>query len=59
MWWTLTGNFGNFLPIDWSKTYARELYNKALHLKQVLVGINYFSILKYICIAECVVVIFV
>ena len=23
MWWTITGNFGNILPIDWSKTFAQ------------------------------------
>ena len=23
VWWTLTGNFGNMMPIDWTKTYAR------------------------------------
>ncbi|KAM7348026.1 fasciculation and elongation protein Unc-76 isoform 2-T2 [Cochliomyia hominivorax] len=22
MWWTITGNFGNILPIDWSKSYT-------------------------------------
>uniref|UniRef100_A0A915L6X4 Fasciculation and elongation protein zeta-2 n=1 Tax=Romanomermis culicivorax TaxID=13658 RepID=A0A915L6X4_ROMCU len=25
IWLTLTGNFGNILPIDWSKSYARKL----------------------------------
>ncbi|VEN61240.1 unnamed protein product [Callosobruchus maculatus] len=34
MWWTLTGNFGNILPIDWSKSYARKLQINALHLEQ-------------------------
>ncbi|KAK7104702.1 hypothetical protein V1264_019376 [Littorina saxatilis] len=33
MWWTITGNFGNLLPIDWSKTYARQLQSQVLHLK--------------------------
>lgn len=33
MWWTITGNFGNILPIDWSKTYARQLQEQALHLR--------------------------
>jgi len=23
VWWTLTGNFGNIMPIDWTKTYTR------------------------------------
>src|SRR6266487_5110910 len=32
MWWTLTGNFGNILPIDWSKTYARKLQLPTLNL---------------------------
>ncbi|XP_060530283.1 fasciculation and elongation protein zeta-2 [Cylas formicarius] len=34
MWWTITGNFGNILPIDWSKSYARKLQIEALHLEQ-------------------------
>lgn len=32
MWWTITGNFGNILPIDWSKTYARQMHVPALKL---------------------------
>ena len=24
VWWTLTGNFGNIMPIDWTKTYTRH-----------------------------------
>ncbi|XP_074653041.1 fasciculation and elongation protein zeta-2-like isoform X2 [Tubulanus polymorphus] len=32
MWWTITGNYGNILPIDWSKSYARQLQTKALKL---------------------------
>ncbi|CAG2118810.1 unnamed protein product, partial [Medioppia subpectinata] len=32
MWWTLTGNYGNILPIDWSKTYARSLHLPALNI---------------------------
>ena len=28
MWWTITGNFGNILPIDWSKTYTRPLHTR-------------------------------
>ncbi|GAB6025045.1 fasciculation and elongation protein zeta [Chamberlinius hualienensis] len=32
MWWTITGNFGNILPIDWSKSYARQLHMPALNL---------------------------
>lgn len=36
MWWTITGNFGNILPIDWSKSHARERHMPALHLGQCL-----------------------
>lgn len=32
MWWTITGNFGNILPIDWSKSYARQMHVPALNL---------------------------
>ncbi|CAD7087112.1 unnamed protein product [Hermetia illucens] len=32
MWWTITGNFGNILPIDWSKSYARRMHLPALNL---------------------------
>ncbi|XP_071079864.1 fasciculation and elongation protein zeta-2-like [Haliotis cracherodii] len=32
MWWTITGNFGNILPIDWSKTYTRQLHTRVLNL---------------------------
>lgn len=34
MWWTITGNFGNILPIDWSKSYARQMHMPALKLNQ-------------------------
>ncbi|KAK3092338.1 hypothetical protein FSP39_001514 [Pinctada imbricata] len=34
MWWTITGNFGNILPIDWSKSYAKQLQTKALNLTE-------------------------
>lgn len=34
MWWTITGNFGNILPIDWSKSYSRKVHMPALNLKQ-------------------------
>lgn len=34
MWWTITGNFGNILPIDWSKSYARQMHMPALALGQ-------------------------
>ncbi|KAF0310054.1 Fasciculation and elongation protein zeta-2 [Amphibalanus amphitrite] len=32
MWWTITGNFGNILPIDWAKSHARKLHMPALNL---------------------------
>lgn len=32
MWWTITGNFGNILPIDWSKSYARKVQLPVLNL---------------------------
>ncbi|XP_065160377.1 fasciculation and elongation protein zeta-2 [Atheta coriaria] len=34
MWWTITGNFGNILPIDWSKSYARRMHMPALNLNE-------------------------
>lgn len=34
MWYTLTGNFGNLLPIDyWSKTLIRKYHARSLDLK--------------------------
>ena len=33
MWWTLTGNFGNILPVDWSQSYARKLQLPSLKAK--------------------------
>ncbi|ELU04544.1 hypothetical protein CAPTEDRAFT_168941 [Capitella teleta] len=32
MWWTITGNFGNILPIDWSKSHTRQLQEQSLNL---------------------------
>lgn len=32
MWWTITGNFGNILPIDWSKSYTRQMHVPTLKL---------------------------
>jgi len=32
MWWTLTGNYGNILPIDWSKSMSRRLHLPTLQL---------------------------
>ncbi|KAK5643349.1 hypothetical protein RI129_007194 [Pyrocoelia pectoralis] len=34
MWWTITGNFGNILPIDWSKSCARKLHMPSLNLNE-------------------------
>lgn len=34
MWWTITGTFGNILPIDWSKSCARKMHVPALNLNQ-------------------------
>lgn len=34
MWWTITGNFGNILPIDWSKSYARKLHLNTLNINE-------------------------
>jgi len=32
VWWTLTGNFGNMMPIDWTKSYTREKHLPTLNL---------------------------
>ncbi|XP_067636165.1 fasciculation and elongation protein zeta-2 [Eurosta solidaginis] len=32
MWWTITGNFGNILPIDWSKSFTRQMHMPTLNL---------------------------
>ncbi|XP_059607613.1 fasciculation and elongation protein zeta-2 [Phlebotomus argentipes] len=32
MWWTITGNFGNILPIDWSKSFTRQMHIPTLNL---------------------------
>jgi len=32
VWWTLTGNFGNMMPIDWSKSYTRAHHLPTLNL---------------------------
>ncbi|XP_055845873.1 fasciculation and elongation protein zeta-2 isoform X2 [Episyrphus balteatus] len=34
MWWTITGNFGNILPIDWSKSYTRQMHMPTLNLAE-------------------------
>lgn len=34
MWWTITGNFGNILPIDWSKSFAKQMHVPALKLER-------------------------
>ena len=34
IWYTLTGNFGNLLPIDyWSKSLIRKYHNNSLNIK--------------------------
>lgn len=33
-WWTLTGNYGNILPIDWSKSYVKQMKEKVLHIEE-------------------------
>lgn len=43
MWWTITGNFGNILPIDWSKSYARKVQLPVLSLN------NNLQVKKKIC----------
>ncbi|KAL5286976.1 FEZ2 family protein [Megaselia abdita] len=40
MWWTITGNFGNILPIDWSKSHARRLQLSSLDLVEAKNHIN-------------------
>jgi len=32
VWWTITGNFGNMMPIDWSKSTARAKQLSTLNL---------------------------
>jgi hypothetical protein len=44
MWWTITGNFGNILPIDWSKSYARKLHMPALNLNENKVFILWHAV---------------
>ena len=34
VWWTITGNFGNMMPIDWSKSTARARHLPTLNLKR-------------------------
>jgi FEZ-like protein len=48
MWWTITGNFGNILPIDWSKTYACKMHIPALHLDENKVSRCFSSSLNLI-----------
>lgn len=38
MWWTITGNFGNILPIDWSKSFTRQMHMPTLNLGQNQLG---------------------
>lgn len=32
VWWTITGNFGNMMPIDWSKSTVRAKQLPTLNL---------------------------
>ncbi|KFM59160.1 Fasciculation and elongation protein zeta-2, partial [Stegodyphus mimosarum] len=34
IWWTLTGNFGSILPIDWTKSCAKGLQHTIINLNQ-------------------------
>ena len=38
VWWTITGNFGNMMPIDWSKSTARAKHLPTLNLSKNNVG---------------------
>lgn len=44
MWWTITGNFGNILPIDWSKTCTRQMHVPILKLNPSSLRLNYNDI---------------
>lgn len=45
MWWTITGNFGNILPIDWTKSFSRKMHIPTLNLsdKKVTPSIEDFD----------------
>lgn len=34
MWWTITGNFGNILPIDWSKSQTHKVHLSVLGIEE-------------------------
>ena len=36
VWWTITGKFGNMMPIDWSKSTTRAKQMSTLNLVQPL-----------------------
>ena len=38
VWWTITGNFGNMMPIDWSKSTARAKHLPTLNLAKPGLG---------------------
>lgn len=42
IWWTLTGNFGSILPIDWTKSCAKGLQHSLLNLNQNMVSVHTF-----------------
>ncbi|XP_066592970.1 fasciculation and elongation protein zeta-2 isoform X1 [Prorops nasuta] len=44
MWWTITGTFGNILPIDWSNSYARKMHMPSLNLNEAPTSLErYFT----------------
>ena len=40
VWWTITGNFGNMMPIDWSKSTARAKHLPTLNLAKKGLGVG-------------------
>ncbi|XP_045499581.1 fasciculation and elongation protein zeta-2 isoform X1 [Colias croceus] len=43
MWWTITGNFGNILPIDWTKSFSRKMHIPTLNLSDKKSGYTTFQ----------------
>ena len=52
MWWTITGNYGNILPIDWSKSYVHKLQTESLNLQDKRVSISSNAEVKYLEFCE-------
>ncbi|XP_028033858.1 fasciculation and elongation protein zeta-2 [Bombyx mandarina] len=40
MWWTITGNFGNILPIDWTKSFSRKMHIPTLNLSDTKISLT-------------------